>query len=107
MNLLLLLFLTHVSFPRARQHTRKFFDLSYHNREIGRYAIGGDDIFLVVNWVVVLTGLRVACMEYLLIPFAERGGMTKKKEKIRFAEQGWIFIYYTMFWSLGMVSRNF
>ena len=104
MNLLLLLGLTHICFPRARRHTRKFFDLSYHNSATGRYALGWDDIFMVFHWIVVFTGLRVAVMEYILLPLAENAGIGKKKERIRFAEQAWIFIYAGAFWSLGMVS---
>ena len=104
MNLLLLLGLTHICFPRARRHTRKFFDLSYHNEATGRYALGWDDVFMVFHWIVVFTGLRVAVMEYILLPLAEYAGIGKKKERIRFAEQAWIFLYASAFWSLGMVS---
>ena len=106
MNLLLLLFLTHLCFPRARRHTRKFFELSYYNPESGRYALGWNDLFLVVNSIVTFTGLRVACMEYVFIPFAERRRIGGKKVKTRFAEQTWIFVYYIIFWPLGMVRSS-
>ena len=102
-NLLLLLALTHLCFPRARRHTRKFFDLSYYDPTSGRYTLGWDDIFMVFYWVVVFTGLRVAVMDYILMPLAETANITKKKERIRFAEQAWISIYDGAFWSLGMV----
>jgi acyl-CoA-dependent ceramide synthase len=45
-------------------------------------------------------------MEYVMVPFAEMGGIYKKKEKIRFAEQAWIFVYAGSSWSLGMVSTS-
>ena len=106
MNLLLLLGLTHVCFPRARRHTWKFLNLSYYNQESGRYSIGWDDSFLVMHWIVVFTGLRVFVMEYIMSPLAKKAGIHKKKERTRFAEQAWIYVYYGLFWSLGMVLCN-
>ncbi|OCL10728.1 longevity assurance proteins LAG1/LAC1 [Glonium stellatum] len=101
-NLLLLLFLTHVCFPRARRRTQKFFRLSYHDAESGLYTSGVDDISFVAFWIVVFTGLRVAVMDYILYPLAGLGGIKAKKEKVRFAEQAWLLVYYTVFWTLGM-----
>ena len=60
-------------------------------------------MFLVSFWIIVFTGLRVTIMDYLLVPLAQRAGISKRKEKIRFAEQAWILIYPSLFWSLGMV----
>ena len=102
-NLLMLLALTHLCFPRARRHTRKFFQLSYYNPSSGKYALGWDDLPLVFYWLIVFTGLRVAVMDYVLVPLAQMAGIEKKKDKVRFAEQGWSFVYYIAFWSLGMV----
>ncbi|KAI4098751.1 MAG: hypothetical protein L6R37_006307 [Teloschistes peruensis] len=101
-NLLTLLAMTHMSFPRARHHTRKFFALSYYNPETANYALGYDDLFFVGFWIVVITGLRAAVMDYLLAPLAQVIGLSKKKEKTRFAEQAWVLIYDSIFWSLGM-----
>lgn len=103
-NLLLLLFLTHVCFPRARRRTEKFFQLSYYDAESGLYTSGIDDLPFVVFWIVVFTGLRATVMDYILYPLASFGGIKTKKEKVRFAEQAWLLIYYTVFWTLGMVS---
>jgi acyl-CoA-dependent ceramide synthase len=64
-------------------------------------------MLLVFFYIVVFTGLRTATIEYILAPFAHKLGVNKKKERIRFAEQAWIFIYYTAFWSLGMVRIRF
>jgi len=104
-NLLMLLFLTHISFPRARPHTRKFFELSYYNPESGEYCIGWSDAWLVAYWIVVFTGLRAAVMDYVLFPFAKRGGVKTEKDQTRFAEQAWLLIYDSIFWSLGMVCK--
>lgn len=105
-NLLILLALTHLCFPRARRHTRKFFQLSYYNPVSGKYTLGWDDLPLVLYWIVVFTGLRAAVMDYVLEPLAFMAGIEKKKEKVRFAEQAWIFLYDTAFWSLGMVRSR-
>ena len=51
----------------------------------------------------MLTGLRAAVMDYVLVPAAQAAGVAKKKDIIRFAEQAWVFIYSTVFFSLGMV----
>lgn len=42
-------------------------------------------------------------MEYGLAPFAKYMGISKKKEVTRFAEQAWLVLYCTTFWSLGFV----
>ena len=102
-NLLLLLFLTHLCFPRARRYTRKFSELSYYTADSGKYSLGWNDAFLVTYWIVIFTGLRVAAMDLVFIPFAQWGGVKKRKAQTRFAEQAWLLLYYTIFWSLGMV----
>ncbi|KAI9675525.1 MAG: sphingosine N-acyltransferase lag1 [Trizodia sp. TS-e1964] len=101
-NLIVLHALTHICFPKARRHTRKFYELSYYNAESGGYTQGWNDIFMVVYWVVLFTGFRAAIMDFVLIPFAAWGGVQKKMERIRFAEQAWLLLYYCTFWSLGM-----
>lgn len=96
--------MTHLSFPRARRHTRKFYDLSYFNTDTGRYGLGWDDLCMVFFWIVAFTGLRVAVMEYALVVIAQKAQIQKRKDCVRFAEQAWVFFYYGAFWSLGMVS---
>jgi len=102
-NLLLLLFLTHFSFPRAQQHTRKFFHLSYYNPQTEQYGCGTDDLPYVALWLVVFTGLRVAVMDYILAPLARKGGIRTKKGLVRFQEQAWLVCYCICSWSFGMV----
>lgn len=46
-------------------------------------------------------------MEYALAPFAKYMGISKKKEVTRFAEQAWLVLYCTTFWSLGFVRASF
>ena len=54
----------------------------------------------------MFTGLRAAVMDFILVPAAHMAGIQKKKEKDRFAEQAWILVYDTAFWSLGMVGND-
>ncbi|KAL9028853.1 MAG: hypothetical protein Q9196_002840 [Gyalolechia fulgens] len=67
-----------------------------------KYALGWDDSFLVAYWVVVFCGFRAVVIDYILTPLAQLVGLEKKKEKTRFAEQAWVLIYDSVFWSLGM-----
>ncbi|KAF1945581.1 longevity assurance proteins LAG1/LAC1 [Clathrospora elynae] len=101
-NLLSLLVLTHMIFPRARSRTTKFFQMSYYNPDTNLYGCGTDDLPFVILWTVVFTGLRVSVMEYLLDPLARLGGVRTKKGLDRFKEQAWLIIYDTSMWALGM-----
>jgi len=107
LNLILLLSLTHLIFPRARPHTRLFLEMSYYNPVEKNYTQGWDDMYVVCFWIVALTGIRVAVMDYVLKPIARYGGIDSKKSQTRFAEQGWLCVYATFFWSLGMVGYIF
>jgi acyl-CoA-dependent ceramide synthase len=102
----MLLAMTHLCFPRARRHTRKFFKLSYYNPDSGEYCAGWNDAWMVSYWVVVFTGLRAAVMDYILMPLAKKGGVKAGRTQIRFAEQAWLVIYCSVFFTLGMVSRS-
>lgn len=101
-NLFALLFLTHTLFPRAREHTSKFFTLSYFNPATGHYNLGADDVPFVLFLIVLFTGLRASTMDYILSPFARSQGLDKKKTITRFAEQAWLVIVYTVFFPLGV-----
>ena len=105
-NLLMLLGLTHMTFPRARRHTRKFFELSYYDPKSGEYRAGWNDAWMVSFYIVVFTGLRASVMDYILAPLATYGGVKSKRDLTRFAEQAWLLIYYSVFWTLGMVKQS-
>jgi very-long-chain ceramide synthase len=77
--------------------------LSYYNPETGAYRAGWNDAWMVSYWIVVFTGMRAAVMEYLLKPFAKRGGVKSAGKQTRFAEQGWLLIICSLFWPIGMV----
>ncbi|KAJ2993152.1 hypothetical protein NUW58_g1930 [Xylaria curta] len=101
-NLILALFLIHAGFPQQRSWTSKFFILSGHNPTTGKYAIEHDDLYFVGFCVVLFCGIRAASMEYVLTPLARWCGQTNKKRITRFSEQGWMLMYNTVFWTLGM-----
>jgi very-long-chain ceramide synthase len=78
--------------------------MSYYHPAQNNYTQGWDDMYIVVFWIVALTGIRVAVMDYILKPIAQYGGIYSKKSQTRFAEQGWLCVYASFFWSLGMVG---
>ncbi|KIV91354.1 hypothetical protein PV10_05900 [Exophiala mesophila] len=97
-----LLFFIHAFIPDARRHTQKFFRISYYNPATGTFALGWDDVFFIFYWLVVFTGLRCSVMDYILTPLASTLGLKKRKPKVRFSEQAWILIYYSMSWATGI-----
>lgn len=56
---------------------------------------------------MIFTGLRVAFMDYVLHPLAALWGVKNKKDKVRFVEQAWLLVYYSGFFTLGMVRLPF
>ncbi|PSN66382.1 longevity assurance proteins LAG1/LAC1 [Corynespora cassiicola Philippines] len=101
-TLLLPLLIAHVLFPWTRGHTRKYFELSHHHAATQTYGPGWDDLPFVFFWLVIFTGMRSAVMDYVLKPLALRGGIHRKKAMQRFSEQGWLVIYYTLSFGVGM-----
>lgn len=77
--------------------------LSYYNPNTGKYAAGYDDYYFMASFVLLLTGLRASCMKWILAPLAKRWGVFSAKDATRFAEQGWMLLYYIVFWPMGMV----
>jgi hypothetical protein len=55
----------------------------------------------------MFTFLRATAMDYIFTPLARRGGISTKRGLIRFAEQAWLLVYYSVFWTLGMVCLKF
>jgi len=106
-NALLLLAMSHLFFPTLRPTTIQYFTLSYYDPSTGLYKPGLDDLKHVVLWIIIFTGLRAGTMDMVLIPFARRCGMKKRKSCIRFAEQAWLLIYVSVFWTVGMVSIGY
>ncbi|KAI1129149.1 longevity-assurance protein [Nemania abortiva] len=101
-SLIFTLFQLHVFLPQWRPLTSKFFTLSGYNHGTGKYAIGHDDLYFVGFCVILFIGIRAGSMKYVLAPLARSCGLTNKKRITRFSEQGWMFMYNAIFWSLGM-----
>ncbi|RUP45308.1 TLC domain-containing protein [Jimgerdemannia flammicorona] len=81
----------------------KFFYLSYETSPgSGEYGVGFDDVYYVAFWVLAFTATREAIMRHVFQPFARWNGVHSAKKLVRFAEQGWSFLYYVVFWTLGM-----
>jgi hypothetical protein len=95
----------HLLVPRLQPTTQKLFQVSYYNSATGSYGKGPDDAYLVFYWIVMFTFLRATAVDYIFMPFARRGGISTKKDLIRFAEQAWLLVYYSVFWTLGMVCH--
>lgn len=106
LTLISILLTIHNLYPMARSHTAPFFLLSYYQPSQGVYVQGWDDIYFVIGSIVCFTAYRAIAIEWIFMPLAERAGL-KKKACIRFAEQGWQLVYFGVFWSLGMVCREF
>lgn len=64
---------------------------------------GLDDVYFVFSSAIVFTAVRAIAIEWIFRPMARALGL-KKKASLRFAEQGWLWMYYGFFWSFGMVS---
>lgn len=83
-------------------YAKNFVKLSYR-RSHGQYDRGINDIFYVVFYVFVFTFLRAFVMDIILKPFASKVCKIRNRGKItRFAEQGYSFLYYCVYWSLGV-----
>jgi acyl-CoA-dependent ceramide synthase len=92
----------HALSPQSRIHTGKFLHLSYPAEAAHTYTQGLDDMYFVFAWVVNFTALRAISIEHILRPLAGPLGVAPKNH-LRFAEQGWLVLYYGYFWTLGMV----
>jgi very-long-chain ceramide synthase len=101
-SLILLVISIHALSPQSRIHTRKFLQLSYPAEAEHTYTQGLDDVYFVFAWVVNFTALRAISIEHVLQPLAGPLGVAHKNH-LRFAEQGWMVLYYSYFWTLGMV----
>ncbi|KAK6505684.1 sphingosine N-acyltransferase lag1 [Arthrobotrys musiformis] len=81
--------------------TSKFWTPSYYNPQTGLYAVGLDDAYLVLFWVTMLTMLRACLVDYIAKPWARSQGISKKG-CMRFSEQLWSMLYYTISFSIGI-----
>ncbi|KAF9346390.1 sphingosine N-acyltransferase lag1 [Mortierella sp. NVP85] len=73
----------------------------------GLYSKAWTDLNFIFFWITVFTLLRATVMTMILKPLAIRCGVKKEHHRNRFQEEGWVCLYYSVSWSLGMyVMRN-
>jgi acyl-CoA-dependent ceramide synthase len=69
----------------------------------GVYYRGGyKDIFFVLYMSLGLTLFRASVMRYILEPLGRRLHIRNVNKLERFKEQGYIFLYYSISWAMGM-----
>ncbi|KAI5304670.1 sphingosine N-acyltransferase lag1 [Ascosphaera pollenicola] len=93
--------LLHTLSSPFQRHAGPFIELSYFNPSQGTFGRGADDAYFVAMSVLLFTAVRAICVDYIFRPFAAARGL-KPKAAIRFAEQGWQFVYYFTYWTFGM-----
>ncbi|KAG0054525.1 sphingosine N-acyltransferase lag1 [Gryganskiella cystojenkinii] len=81
---------------------KKFLFFQEYDAVTNTYEKSWDDLYFLTFWVLAFTFLRASVMNYILMPAATRLGATTERSVLRFAEQGWICIYYSCSWVLGM-----
>ncbi|GAA5978743.1 hypothetical protein JCM10908_004465 [Rhodotorula pacifica] len=80
----------------------RFLFLSFRQPGTELYYKGRDDAFLIAWWVIAFCFLREATMRWVFRPLARWSGIRSSRAVVRFAEQGWSLVYYTLSWSIGL-----
>ncbi|KAF9570858.1 sphingosine N-acyltransferase lag1 [Mortierella alpina] len=68
----------------------------------GLYSKAWSDLNFIFFWIVAFTFLRAFVMTMILKPIAVRCGVKKEHQRTRFQEEGWVCLYYSLSWTLGM-----
>lgn len=102
LNFVLLLGMTYALFPSLRGNIKACFTLSYAAEDSGLYGQGLRDMYLVASCIIYFTGLRAFMLDYVLMPMAAACGIGRKKGRVRFAEQAYMLVYYTVYWFWGL-----
>ena len=106
-NLCLLVGLSWLLFPSLRPWMSAFLAPSYkiatsHSTGQGLYGQGPRDLHLALSFVVIFTAIRAFTLEHVLIPVASLLGIRRQKGRVRFAEQGYLLLYYVIYWTWGL-----
>ncbi|CAH7675832.1 sphingosine N-acyltransferase lac1 [Phakopsora pachyrhizi] len=80
----------------------KLLYLSYLNPVSGKFFKGNDDIYFIGFWVLFWMCLREILMNYLWKPVGKAFKIRDKNKLQRFAEQGWMLAYCSVFWCMGL-----
>ena len=104
-SLILSVAVTHSLVPLVRPYTTRLYDLPYAQGN-GLYVQGSEDALFVLGWLVLLTAIRATIIE-CLYEFVTRLRVMSRKASMRFAEQGFLLIYDSTSFSVGMVRVPF
>jgi acyl-CoA-dependent ceramide synthase len=66
--------------------------------------VHSSDAYLITFWIILFWFVREASMRWIWEPLARWAGVKEKRSVVRFAEQGWNLLYYSVFLTLGVVS---
>ena len=95
----------------APDRAAPFSTLGHFNEETGLYANGMHDIAYVFTWAIVWTLLRWASHTFFLVPIASLLGLQRSDNEAicdqqKFADQGWVAIYYTLAFVSGIYVQS-
>ena len=91
--------------PPIRSYTRLLYELPYAQGN-GQYVQGSEDAMFVLGWLVLMTAIRAAIIEGVY-EVVTRLRVMSRKASMRFAEQGFLLIYYSISFPMGMVRIPF
>ncbi|KAG0083536.1 sphingosine N-acyltransferase lag1 [Podila epicladia] len=80
----------------------KFLYLQNQDSLTGLYSKAWSDLYFIFFWIVVFTFLRAFVMTQVLKPVALWAKVKREHQRNRFQEEGWVCMYYTCSWILGM-----
>lgn len=68
----------------------------------GLYALGSLDLATVSGFIVAFTVFRALMLSRVLGKMARLCGVKKERAQIRFAEQSYLLLYYSVYWTWGL-----
>lgn len=68
-----------------------------------QYSKGLKDVYYVAFWFIMFMFLRAVFIKYIYIPLSNYFNIGKSSKRQRVAEQSYIFAYYVIFGTVGMV----
>jgi hypothetical protein len=70
------------------------------------YDYGRRDVAFLLFYLLVFSFTRQATVEYVLRPLAKYAGLRREAKILRFCEQGYTFLYFSISGSYGIVRRH-
>ncbi|KAI1941593.1 hypothetical protein LOZ57_005578 [Ophidiomyces ophidiicola] len=101
LTVLTMIFAVHNLYPSLKPYTAPLLSLPHYLPAKGTYVQGMDDVYFILSSMIAFTAVRAIAIDWVLRPIALQLGL-KSKNSLRFAEQGWLLVYYVVFWSYGL-----